>query len=137
MTATKVQGTALYRESTPGSGTFTLVGGVSGLSPPEMQTDMVETTTLADGTRTRIPTLNNLGDCSFQLQYDSTDATQEQLQADAAAQTARLYRIVGTDGGAAVWAFNAYVSRFQWQAERDGVHIANVTLSPTGAVTRT
>lgn len=138
-TAKRAFGTILRRETSAGSGTFTTIGGLTGLNWPEMQTDVAETTDMeaTSATRTRTPTLNNLGECSFNLNYDSADATQEQLQADAAAQTIRLYKIVGSDTGAADWAFNAYVTRFAVVTERDGICTAAVTLTPTGVVTRT
>lgn len=138
-TAKRAYGTLLKRETTPSSGTYTTIGGITSLSWPEMQTDMVETTDMesASATRTRIPTLNNLGDCSFNLNFDSADATQEQLLADCAAQTARLYQITGSDNGTCFWAFNAYVTKFAVTAEKDGVITAAVTLTPSGVVTRT
>jgi len=138
-TAKRAFGTLLKRETTPASGTYTTIGGVTGLNWPEMQTDLAESTDMeaASATRTRTPTLNNLGDCTFSLNYDSADASQEQLQADCAAQTVRLYQITGSDTGAAVWAFNAYVTRFSVVTERDGLCTASVTLSPTGVVART
>lgn len=138
-TAKRAYGTLLKRETSPAAGTYTTIGGITSLSWPEMQTDMVETTDMeaASATRTRIPTLNNLGDCSFSLNYDSADATQEQIQADAAAQTVRLYQITSSDNGTAFWAFNAYVTKFGVTAEKDGVITAAVTLTPTGVVTRT
>jgi len=137
-TAKRAFGTLLSRETTPASGTFTTIGGVTGLNWPEMSTDVAETTDMEapSATRTRTPTLNNLGDLTCQLNYDSADATQEQLQADCAAQTIRLYKIVGNDTGAADWRFNAYVTRFSVVTERDGICTASLTLTPTGVVTR-
>jgi hypothetical protein len=138
-TAKRAYGSLIKRETTPASGTYTTITAVTGINWPEMQTDVVETTDMesASATRTRIPTLNSLGDCSFTLNYDSADATHEQLQADCAAQTVRLYKIIGSDTGAADWAFNAYVTKFSVTTERDGLCLASVTLTPTGVVTRT
>ena len=138
-TAKRAFGTVIKRETSAGSGTYTTIGGVTSLNWPTMETDLAESTDMesASATRTRVPTLNNLGDCSFNLNYDSADATQEQLQADCAAQTSRLYQITGNDTGAAVWAFNAYVRSFAVVTERDGICTAAVTLSPSGVVTRT
>lgn len=138
-TAKRAFGTLIKRETTPSSGTYTTIGGVTDLNWPEMATDVVESTDMeaSSATRTRVPTLNNLGPCTFTLNYDSADATQEQLQADGAAQTIRNYQIIGSDTGAAAWVFSAYVTSFKPTTSRDGICQASVELTPTGVVTRT
>ena len=131
-------GTLLARETTPASSTFTDIGGVTDLNYPTLDVAVADTTAMetASAFRTNTPTLGTLGPMSFTLHYDSADATQEQLTADCVAQTIRLYRIVGTDTGAADWRFNAHVTTFNVTATIDGVSQAAVTLTPTGVVTR-
>lgn len=138
-TAKRAFGTLLRRETTPSSGTFTTIGGLTGLNFPGMETDVAESTDMeaASATRTRVPTLNNLGECSGNLNFDSSDATQEQMMADCAAQAIRLYQIAASDTGTCFHAFNAYVTRFVVTADRDGLITAAFTLTPTGVVTRT
>jgi len=138
-TAKRAFGTILRRETSAGSGTYTTIGGLVSLNWPELQTDLAETTDMesASATRTRTPTLNNVGEVTGTLNYDSADATQAQMEADCQAQTSRLYKIVGNDTGAADWAFNAYVTRWSVVTERDGICVASFTLTPTGVVTRT
>lgn len=138
-TPKKAFGTLLKREITPASGTYVTVAGLTNINWPALETEMAETTDMeaAGGFRTRIPTLSNLGAVSADANYDSDDATQEQMQADLIAQTVRKYKIVGTDTGAADWAFDAYVTKFEISSERDGVITAAIELTPTGQVTRT
>ena len=137
-TAAKSFGTLLYREDSPGAGTYTAVGGLTEVNFPELQADTVETTDMeaASAHRTHIVTLHALGDVTGEINYDSADATQEQMTADAIAGTIRLYKIIATDTGAADWAFNAYVTRFAPSFTRDGLSVASLTLKPTGVVTR-
>ena len=137
-TASKTQGTILNRETSPASGTFTAIGGVTGLNWPSHTTAMADTTLLnaVSAHTSQIPTLSTLGDCTFTLEYDSADATQEQLNADAVAHTSRLYKIVGSDTGAADWRFDAWVTSFVITNDKGSTHQAAVTLSPTGVVTR-
>jgi hypothetical protein len=136
--------TKLYRETTEGSGGagttgWTQVGGMTQINWPEMQTEMQDSTDMdaPSATRTREPTLNNVGDTDFALHYDSSDASQLALEDDWAAQTRRKYKIIGTDGGAAAHAFYAWITRFRIVSEVSGLISANVTLSPTGPLTRT
>jgi len=131
--------TILARETTPASGTYTTIGGVVNLNLPTLDVAVADTTAMdtASGFRTNTPTLGTLGPCSFDLVYDSSDATQEQLTADLIAFTSRLYRITQVDTGANVWAFNAHVTTFNIVATLDGISTAAVTLTPTGTVTRT
>jgi len=144
MAARKGFGTKLYRETTPGSGGagtsgHTQMGGLTNLNWPELLTDFAETTEMdsADAMRTRTPTLKDLGPVTSNINYDSSDPTQAQLQADWLADTVRKYKIIGTDAGADDVAFNAYVARFQVISERDGLVTAALTLQPTGARTQT
>lgn len=137
-TPTASFGTLLARETTPSSGTYTDVGGVTDLNLPSIDTEFSDGTQMSSpgGFRVQVPTLSMLGDVSFTLHYDSADATQEQMTADAIARTVRNYRITGTDTGAAVWVFAAYVASFNVGLSLDGLCAANVTLKPTGQVTR-
>ena len=137
-TALKSYGTLLYRETTPASGTYTIIGGMTSVTFPELQADTLETTDMqaASAHRTFTSGLHSLGDVTAGLNYDSADATQEQMTADAIAGTIRLYKIIASDTGAADWAFNAYVTRFAPSFTRDGLSVASITLKPTGVVTR-
>lgn len=137
-TAAKAFGTLLKRETTPSSGTYTTIGGVENITFPSIDTDMVDTTDMeaASAFKKQIPTLGSLGDCSFDLFWDSADATQEQLTADAVAQTVRNYQITATDTGTATWVFAAYVKSIAPVASKGDVCKARVTLAPTGVVTR-
>jgi len=142
--ANKAFGTKLYRETTPGSGGagttgYTEIGGLTSLNWPELQADFAETTDMdsASAMRTHTPTLKSLGDVTGDLNFDSSDAVQEQMQADLIAETIRKYKIIGSDAGAADWAANCYVARFAVTSERDGLITAAFSLKPTGAVTRT
>ena len=138
-TATKGFGTLLKREITPASATYVTIFGATDIPWPSINTDTAETTDMeaTSAFRTNVTTLGNLGPISFTLMYDSADATHEQMAADAVAQTMRLYKIIGTDTGAADWAFNAAVTQFEPSSPRDDVHTVAVTLTPTGVVTRT
>jgi len=138
-TPKRAYNTLLKRETTPASGTYTTLGGVTDLNLPELQAETVDTTDMeaSSAARTCIPTLIALGDCTFTLNFDSSDATQEQLMADLVAGTSRLYQIALSDSGTAFWAFNAYVTRFAIGAPVDGKLTAAVTLKPSGPVTRT
>jgi len=137
-TAKKAFGSFIYRETTPSSGTYTKLGGVEGFNYPELSVAMTDTTDMdaASAMTTQIPTLGTLGDCSFDLFYDSSDATQEQLTADCVAQTVRTYRIIANDTGADVWGFSAYVKSIAVVANKGDSVKAKVVLAPTGAVTR-
>jgi len=139
VTATKSFGSKLYRETSPGSGTFTLVSGMRDMNFPELQADTAETTTqeTPGAHRTHIATLFALGDVSGEMLYDSTDAAQAQLTADASVGTMRLYKIIATDAGQADWAFDAIITRFAPSFSRDGLSVAGLTLKPSGQVTRT
>ena len=137
-TALKAFGTLLYREISPASGTYVVIGGMTSVNFPELQADSLETTDMqaASAHRTFIGGLHALGDVTAELNYDSADATQEQLTADAIAGTSRLYKIIASDTGAADWAFNAEITRFAPTFTRDGLGVASLTLKPTGVVTR-
>jgi len=137
--AKKSFGAFLYRETSPASATFTKIGGLTNVPMPRISTDVTETTDMdAPGAfRTRIPTLNTLEPATYEINYDSADATHEQIVADQIAQTPRLYKVIAADTGLADWAFNAYVTAFEVTGTRDGLHTATLTLTPTGEVTRT
>ena len=138
-TAKKAFGTKIYGETTPASGTFTELGGIENLTYGAAETEFVDSTTLgaASAFRTQVPTLNRLSDVTFDLFYDSGDATQEQLRADQEAQTARLYKIVAVDAGAEDWRATAFVRSFgPIRAAKDGLLVAQVTLAASGAPTR-
>jgi predicted secreted protein len=138
MAARKSFGTLLKRETTPASGTYTTLGGLTGLNLPAIQIEVADSTHMesAGAFREKTPTLGSLGDVTSDIHYDSSDATQEQLTADAIDMTIRNYQIVVTDAGAAVWTFAAYVTNFAPSHSLDGLNVASLTLTPTGLVTR-
>lgn len=138
-TAKKSFGTLLKRETSPGSGTYTTIGGLKSVPFPRLSTDVQDSTDheAASGFRTRVPTLNSLDPFTVEVFYDSSDATQDQMVQDQIAHTVRNYKIIGVDAGDDDWAFAAYVTGFEVTGEVDGLHMATVTLTPSGAVTRT
>lgn len=131
-------GTLLKREISPGSGTYVTIGGLTNVNFPELQMDTIESTDMeaASAHRTHTSGMHSLGDVTADINYDSTDAPQLQMEVDAAAGVIRLYKIIAKDTGDADWAFDAYITRFAPTFSRDGLCVASITLKPTGVVTR-
>lgn len=139
-TPKKSLGSAIKVETAPSSGTYASISGATNLSWPSFEAVMQDTTPLdaASGFATQQPTLKRLGPCTFEVNWDSSDSAHEQLAADLASEQVRNYQCVGTDAGTANWAFAAYVSAVSpMPSTTEGIARMSVTLSPTGALTRT
>lgn len=137
--ATAALTTKIEREDTPGAGTFTKLAGLRSINQPSVDAEFEDTTDMdaTSGFRTRLPTISSLGDIVAEFNYDTSDATHEQMLADSIARTVRLYRLTATDGGAEVQDVNCYIANFApSQVAVNGINIVTVTFRPTGAMTR-
>ncbi len=122
-----------------GSSTYTTIAEVLDISGPGLSVSVEETTNHdSGGWRERTPTLKDGGEVTFDINYYSA-ATQDQLETDMGNLTKRLFQVVfplpasGTD----TRGFSAYITGFEPSAPVEGVLKASVTLSITGAVSKT
>ncbi len=132
-------GTLLKIGDGAGTEVFTTIAEVLDISGPGLSVSVEETTNHdSGGWRERTPTLKDGGEVTFDINYYSA-TTQDQIETDMLALTKRNWKLVfplpasGTD----TRAFAAYVTGFEPSAPVEGVLKASVTLSITGAVSKT
>lgn len=119
---------------------FTTVAQVRSITGPGISANVVDITThsATDPWRTKITTLLDAGDVSFEISFIPTDATHDHtsgLLLDFENRTLRNWQMVFPDSGATTWAFQAYVSKFSVTAPVDGVLTAAISLTITGKPT--
>jgi hypothetical protein len=121
-----------------GPETFTTIGEVMDITGPTTSVELEDTTTHSSGIpwRTKVATLLDGGEVSFDINYDSTDATHGDgttgLEEDLIARQVRNFRLITTDTGAAQLDFAAYITQFERQEPVAGLNRVSVTLSITG-----
>lgn len=106
-------GTQLKRDS-DGAGTYVTIANVSDLSGPSRQRDAIEVTAhdSANQYREFVKGLKDGGEVSATINYDPSNATHTNLDADFEEDELRSYRIVILPGEANVhtWTFSALIT---------------------------
>lgn len=117
---------------------FTSIAEVRDISGPETTTATEDVSAHdGDGYVQKVATLKDGGDVTFTINYNSA-ASQEALAAIAEANppTKTNFQIVVPTDTPTTLAFAAYCTSFSWALPVAGVITADITLSVTGAVTR-
>ncbi|RMD51892.1 outer capsid protein Hoc [Candidatus Parcubacteria bacterium] len=118
---------------------FTTIPGVRNLTGPSYSSETIDVTHHASSGNYRqmLPTFLSAGEVSFDLLYDSADATHGQLFTDFEARTLRNFELTFTDTGAEKHSFAAYITGMELAAPIDDAVTMSVTLTISGQVTRT
>lgn len=120
------------------SSVFTTVPQCKSITPPQIEMGTVETTHLTSSMREHMATINDPGECSFEIEYDPANTVHQALWASAQAGTVESWKITLSDAGAADITFSAHIQKFGIsQMAVDSVVMIPVTLKVSGAVTIT
>lgn len=121
---------------------FTTIAGVRDIAGLSYGNDTTEVTAHDSGSRWRqfIDTLRKESNITFELVFDSTDATHDEttgLLAKAEAGGLHNFQLILTDTGDMQAAFAAVVSDLTWKAPVEGFNAADLSLQVSGAITIT
>lgn len=132
---------------TPGLGTklqlsissvFTDIAQVVSISGPNWTVGSSPTTHLGSTAQTSRPTLPDGGEVTFQILYWAGETTHAALTTLAATPVISSWKEVFADTGAAVWAFDGYLTAFQPTGmTAEETVVADVTIKLNGIPTIT
>jgi hypothetical protein len=108
---------------------------VTDCSPDLGATNMVDTTTIGDGTKTAAPGTHEGAEFGFTLNFDPSETSHATLLANKAAKTRMSFGITTPDTGAAVFWANGYITTLTLSGGVDSVLTASVSFKADGAYT--
>jgi predicted secreted protein len=132
--------TFLKRGNAASPEVFSTVAQVRSIVGPGISGNVVDITThsAADPWRTKIVTLLDAGDVSFDISFIPTEASHSSttgLLADFKARTLRNWQLVFPDSVSTTWLFSGYVTKFSNSEPVDGVLLASIVITITGEPT--
>lgn len=127
-------GGLLAVETTVGSGTYTALGEVTSITPPNESVDVIDATHMGSPNRTRefIQGLIDPGDASADLNWVPGAATEDFILAWRTAGETRSVRITAPNN--TTYTFPGFVTGFSPTMPMDGKMTATLTLKVAGAV---
>jgi hypothetical protein len=122
-----------------GTEVFTAINGARSITGPGFTMDTIDATSHSSPSNYRqvLPSFLSGGEVTFDLLYDPADVQHEGIVTDFEGRVLRNFQMVLTDTGNHTYAFSAYVTGAQVSAPLDDALMMSVTLSITGAVSRT
>lgn len=110
---------------------------VTGVSPNLGDTNVVDTTTIGDGTKTNTPGTHEGSEFAFTINFDPSEASHATILANKAAKTRMSFGITTPDTGSAMFWANGYCTSFSISGGIDSVLSASVTFSADSVYTFT
>ena len=131
-------GTAVAIGDGTTSETFNELLGARNINGPSYAAESIDVTShsSAGNYREVVPSFLAGGEVTFDLLYDSTDTQHLQLFTDFEARTLRNFEQTLTDTGADIHSYAAYITGLELAAPIDDAVTMAVTLTVTGAITR-
>jgi hypothetical protein len=128
-------GATFSYETTPGGGSYTALGDVFSITPPDIKVDTTDITDYShtDGFRRHLATMLDGGEGTVEFYYDPESAVPAAVKALATTKTARLYKIVFAGGGNKI--FSGIVTGISWTTPLDDVCTCALTIKQTGTST--
>ncbi|HEY3694062.1 phage tail tube protein [Phenylobacterium sp.] len=129
-------GSTFSVETAPGSGSYTALGEVTDITPPNNQIDQIEATHMASPGRVKefIPGLTDLGDMTVAMNYVPSNATDTFLLAWRADGTTRACKITYPNAHTDV--FQGFLKGYAPTLQTAAKASATLTVRVAGAVTR-
>ncbi|WP_254510420.1 phage tail tube protein [Anatilimnocola floriformis] len=111
---------------------------VLSISGPAFSLSAIDATNLASTWKEYVPGIHDIGELTFEIQYNAGETTHAGLTTAHIAKTVSTWTLTFTDTGAATWAFSGFITGFEpGGMEEDGIVTASVTVQGTGAITIT
>ena len=119
--------------------TFTEISGARNIQGPSYSAETIDVTHHASSANYRemVPSFLSGGEVTADILYDSGDTQHALLFTNFAARTLTNFQLVFTDTGAEQHAFAAYITGLALGAPLDDAVTLALTLTISGAVTRT
>ena len=112
------------------------ITGITNLSGPSESLTMLDSTSLADSTMTRIAGLIDAGEVSLTIDYDPDVVVHASIRTALTTRASAVFVISWPDAAAVTtFTFTGYVSSFAPSADTNGKLTAAVTITITGAIT--
>lgn len=129
-------GTTVAYETTPGSGTYTVVGEVFEVTIPETSMETVDATDFShtDAHRRKIAGLIELGEASFTLHYDPALTVFTSLDTFYKSRVSRRWRFAYA-GSAVNTIIEAFITGMGREVPMDEKMTLAITLTPSGVMT--
>ena len=110
---------------------------ITDISPDLGATNLVDTTTIGDGTKTAAPGTHEAMEFSVTLNFDPAEASHATLLTNKAAKTRMTFGVITPDTGNAIFWANGYITTLSMSGGVDSVLTASVTFKADGAYTFT
>lgn len=120
--------------------TFSKIGNIQDITTPSATTDLIDVTDhdSPGGRKEYLAGLTDSDEMTFTINWDPSDSVHDDVESrigDNANFELELNNAVTTTG--TTYAFNAVLRKFVGRAPINGQHTAEITLKPSGAVTKT
>lgn len=120
--------------------TFSAIGNIQDIQTPSATTDLIDVTDhdSPGGRKEYLAGLTDSDEMTFTLNWDPEDTVHDDVESrvgENANFTLELNNKVTTKG--TTYAFSAVIRKFVGRAPINGQHTAEITLKPSGAVTKT
>lgn len=128
-------GATFSYETTAGSGTYTALAGVIGITPPDASVDTIDVTTFGDtdGWRDYIAGLIDGGEAEVQILYDPEAAVNATLHSIMTGRVPRKFKILFAAGASRI--FDGIITAISHEVPMDDKLTATITIKQTGAPT--
>ena len=110
---------------------------ITDISPDLGATNLVDTTTIGDGTKTAAPGTHEAMEFSVTLNFDPAEASHATLLTNKAAKTRMTFGVITPDTGNAIFWANGYITTLSMSGGVDSVLTASVTFKADSAYTFT
>lgn len=132
-------GIELYWEVAGSPATWTKIAEIKDFSGPKLSLGTEETNShdSASSWKTRIPTMLDGGEITFDINYSPANSTHSMtagLLKKMVDRTNVNWKIIMPDTGDCTWTFSGYVTGFEVDAPVEGVLGASVTITINGAI---
>ena len=131
------KGTLLKAGDGGGSEVFTTVAEVKSISGPDITRDTLDVTNMDSSGNYRefVATLQDGGSVSFDVNFIGNNTSQNNMQTDMNAGTARNFQLLMPNVASTLFTFTALIVGLTFNFEIDGIITENISLKITGAVT--
>lgn len=139
MTINTTDLTLFQRENTPGGGVYSTIAQVINIKPPAKKRKKLEQPIHDQSAPVVKYGQYEAMSCEIELAYDNGAVAHQQFHTDIDAKTARNYKIIFPDAGAAEWVFSATIESLEPgdQTAEGEVQKATITFGLAAAPTIT
>jgi hypothetical protein len=136
--AVSSQGTKIYIGDFASPNQFTAIPGVTGISGPSAQANLIDVTDLDSTAKEFLPGLKDEGEITLDLNWTPDNTVHQSLRSNFTNRTKKTFALDFSDTAPVTrWQFDGYITQCQISGAVDNALKAQVTIKITGAIVET